>query len=133
MKIKSNTVRVRRRGGENNAKSSRRPTTRVSTRGMNPYTSGKPPAKGNKHLVYIGLASCFAFFLFIVIIIAVNSGGSGKPVQTPRPQVTNNANVSPKKKRNFGAKYAPYDPRMVMTEESEMAKARKKRRLKSGK
>lgn len=129
MKVKSTTVRVRRRGGEGNKKASR-PTTRVGTRGVNPcIVGGKPPSNG-KPFLFIGLAAFFGIFLLVMIIVIV-SGSKDRDAQH-QPKSTAASTKSRSTRGGYGAKYAPNDPRMVMTEESEMAKARKKRRAESG-
>ena len=144
MKIKSTTVKARQRGGEGNRRSShptstsmtrsgsdgkRQRNTRPGTRTNNPYTGGgKAPSKGNPLLI-IGLAAGFGIFLLVIIIVAV-SGKREEPVRQPK-SVSSGSKRKPTAstpRGEYGAKYATYDPNMTMTEESKMAKDRKKRR-----
>jgi predicted lipid-binding transport protein (Tim44 family) len=140
MKIKSSTIRVRR-GGDRNSPSSRptkttttrggsqqRSNTRTATRGTLPYVAGGRPPKKSNQLLFVGLASCFGLFLLIIVIVA--AAGSKSPQQEPTRQ-QRTAKGGKKRKPapgQYGAKHADYDKRMVMKEESQFAKDRKKRR-----
>jgi len=142
MKVKSSTIKARR-GGER-ANQSSRPTgrsnaavgsrgnqkqrTRSGTRTGVPHMGGRPPKKNN-NLLLVGLASFFGFVLLIIIIVAVGSGtGDREPAHQPKSAAkASSKRRRPSKPGHYGAKYAEYDERMVMTEESQMAKDRKKR------